>query len=214
MSGRVLCLILCAVVLVLPPHALGQSVPQAARDSDDLGYRWAEKVDTMLAAQPAIPTTVPAMLTWTPLDVGPRDAAAPREGRELHVYRLIGWIRRARQNDDGDVHLSLTATPGSSADSCVVAEIPAARYGAVFRRARAELLPILEGTRIKQSGRLKVPVAVEVTGAAFFDGTHLQRRKVQGKKGERIAEAKSHGGCNASASALWEIHPVYGIRQP
>ena len=212
MSRRVPCLVLCAVVLAFPPHAHAQSAPESA--GSDLRYRWAQKVDTTLAAQPAAAVTVPAMLTWTPLDLGPRDVAAPRQGRELHVYRLTGWIRRARQNDDGDVHLSLTATPGDSPDSCVVVEIPAERYGAVFRRARADLLPALEGTRIKRSGRLTPPVAVEVTGAAFFDGKHLQHRKIRGTKDQGAAEAKSHGDCNASASALWEIHPAYRIRRP
>jgi hypothetical protein len=210
MSGRIARLVGCAVVLASPLRALAQEPP----DTSDIRYRWSIKVDTALATAPVVPTSVAEMLTWTPPDVGAHDAAAPRQGRELHVYRLAGWIRRARQNDDGDVHLSLTATPDTSEDACVVAEIPAERYGAVFRRARADLLPILESTRIKKSGRLAVPVAVVVTGAAFFDGKHLERRKGHGKHAERSAQAQGHGDCNASVSALWEIHPVYRVQQP
>ena len=109
--------------------------------------------------------------------------------------------------------LSLTATPNGSEDSCVVAEIPAERYGTVFRRARADLLPIVEDTRVKKSGGLAPPMAVVVTGAAFYDGKHLQRPKGHGKH-KRGAEAHSHGDCNVSPSALWEIHPVYKIERP
>ncbi len=211
MSGRIAGLVVCAILLAAPLRLLGQE-PQG---SDDVRYRWSVKVDTTLARQAVFPTSVQEMLTaWKPLDLGAHDGAAPRRGRELHVYRLAGWIRRAERNDDGDVHLSLTATPGAPEDSCVVAEIPAEQYGAVFRRARADLLPLLQGTRIKKSGRLAPPVAVVVTGAAFFDGKHLERRKGHGKKAARTAQAQSHGSCNASVSALWEIHPVYRIQQP
>lgn len=201
---------LSALLLALPTRLPGQE-PQ---DSSDLRYRWSEKVDTSLAGQSAFPTSVMEMLTsWKPPEIGRKDDDAARRGRELHVYRLAGWIRRAKQNDDGDVHLSLTATPNGSEDSCVVAEIPAERYGTVFRRARADLLPIVEDTRVKKSGRLAPPMAVVVTGAAFYDGKHLQRPKGHGKH-KRGAEAHSHGDCNVSPSALWEIHPVYKIERP
>jgi hypothetical protein len=211
MRGRIARLTVCAVLLAPPVRLLAQEPP----DSSDLRYRWSEKVDTSLARQSGLPTSVAEMLTtWKPLGVGPKDADAARQGRELHVYRLAAWIRRAKQNDDGDVHLSLTATPNGSGDSCVVAEIPAERYGVVYSRARAALLPLLEAARIKKSGRLEPPVAVVVTGAAFYDGKHLERRKGHGKNAERSLQARSHGDCNLSASALWEIHPVYRVEQP
>jgi hypothetical protein len=212
MHGRPARLALICAVFLAPPVRLLAQEPQDS--TNDLRYRWSVKVDTSLAGQAAFPTSVAEMLTtWRPLDVGPKDDDAARQGRELHVYRLAGWIRRAKQNDDGDVHLSLTATPNGSEDSCVVAEIPAERYGTVFRRARADLLPILEGTRIKKSGRLAPPVVVLVTGAAFYDGKHLERPKGHGKH-KQGAEARSHGDCNASPTALWEIHPVYRVEQP
>jgi hypothetical protein len=211
MSGRIARLAVCAVALAVPLRAAAQETP----DSSDVRYRWSVKVDTTLATAPVLPTSVTAMLAWTPPDIGAHDADAPRQGRERQVYRLVGWIRRAKQNDDGDVHLSLTATPDTSEDACVVAEIPAERYGAVFRGARAALLPILQGTRIKKSGRLTPPVAVVLTGAAFFDGKHLERHKQgYGKHATRVQEAQGHGDCNASVSALWEIHPVYRVQQP
>jgi len=210
MSGRIARLAVCAVLLALPARAQAQEPP----DSGDMRYRWSVKVDTTLAGQPVLPASIQDMLTaWQPPDVGAHDADAPRRGRELHVYRVAGWIRRARQNDDGDIHLSLTATPDTSEQACVVAEIPAERYGAEYRRARADLLPILQGTRIKKSGRLTPPVAVVVTGPAFFDGKHLERAKGHGKKA-RPAAAQGHGDCNASTSALWEIHPVYRVQRP
>ena len=211
MSGRLARLVICAAALAPPLRAFAQE----PADTGDVRYRWSMKVDTSLAATPVAPTSVAEMLTWTPPRIGPHDVAAPRQDRELHVYRLTGWIRVAQPNDDGDVHLSLTATPDTSEEACIVAEIPAERYGAVYRRARGDLLPILEGTRIKKSGRLKAPVAVVVTGAAFFDGKHVERRRRgHGKHAVRVEEAQGHGDCNASLSALWEIHPVYRIERP
>jgi hypothetical protein len=199
------------VCLLRPVAALGQEQDESAGDTR---YRWAAKVDTSLVDRPVIPITVNAMLAWAPPNLGSHDDDAPRTGLELHVYRLGGWIRRVKQNDDGDVHLSLTATPDGAEDSCVVAEIPAVRYGTAYKQARAALIPLLEETKIKKSGRLKIPVAVELTGPAFYDGKHLKRETGPGKKSERPMQAKSHGDCNASTSALWEIHPVYKVERP
>jgi hypothetical protein len=46
-----------------------------------------------------------------------------------------------------------------------------------------------------------------VIGPAFFDAEH------RGAKGSGKPPS-GHGHCNASDSALWEIHPVYVVQQP
>ena len=165
------------------------------------------KTDTTLAGRPAAATTVTEILTrWTTPPLGPRDRCAARAGRELEVYVVPAWIRRIeRSKDDGDWHIELTAGPRSSPDSCIVVEIPLATLGAVFARARGQLDSLLAGRKVDKDGDLRTPLAVSITGAAFFDGQH--RRKTS----KRDAPDGGHGRCNTSLRALWELHPVYGV---
>ena len=87
-------------------------------------------------------------------------------------------------------------------------EIPAERYGAIYRGARAALASLVDTTRLGPRGDLRPPVRVRFTGAAFFDGFH-QRAAPGG-----TLHADQHGRCNSSLRALWELHPVYGVTAP
>jgi len=55
---------------------------------------------------------------------------------------------------------------------------------------------------------LAEPIAVQLVGAAFFDGHH----RAGGRR--RDAIDPKHGRCNSSLRALWEIHPVYRVEPP
>jgi len=55
--------------------------------------------------------------------------------------------------------------------------------------------------------RLHAPVQVTFTGAAFFDGYHQKTK-------QGVKCASQHGRCNSSVSALWELHPIYDVKQP
>src|SRR5207245_1142058 len=82
---------------------------------------------------------------------------------------LVGWVRRVRlQESDGDWHVELTAAPATPVDSCIIVEIPAERYGAIYRGARAALASLVDTTRLGPRGDLRPPVRVRFTGAAFF----------------------------------------------
>ncbi len=198
---RVIALGLVSTQLALSPRAYDQS-------SDEQRYRWPVKIDTSLVLQPVTPTSIAAILTeWAPLRLTHRDDDAPRTGRELEVFSLLGWVRRARDNEDGDLHVTLTGRPDAPRDSCIVAEIPAARFGVAYQKAREELFSLLRGARFRKTGELRAPVLLRFTGAAFFDGNHQ-------KGGRRRSHAEGHGDCNASASALWELHPVYKVEPP
>ena len=178
------------------------------QDCNPPHYRWAVKTDTALASRPAAVTTLAAILTrWTVPPLGPRDRCAARAGRELSVYTVHGWIRRIeRSKDDGDWHMELTTGPTTPPESCIVAEIPLAELGAVYARARTRLDSLLADRKLDKDGDLRSPLAVWITGAAFFDAQHRRTtRKHDGTDG-------GHGRCNTSLRALWELHPVYDVR--
>lgn len=173
-------------------------------------YRWTQKIDTSLAALPPDPASVAAILaSWAPPNIAPRDRCARRSDRELRVYLLTGWVRRvAKVKEDGDWHIELTERADSPADSCIVAEIPAPRYSARYAVARTALDSLIRGRQIGKGGVLSRPVLAGVVGAAFFDGQHR-------RGGRRSDETDGgHGRCNASVTALWEIHPVYRVITP
>ncbi len=173
-------------------------------------YRWSAKIDTTLAAIMPRPASIPEMLqSWSPPAVTARDWCAPRAARELLVYRVRGWVRRLETSkDDGDWHIELTDRRDSPADSCIVAEIPLVELGDMYRQARADLGSLVAGRRRSKSGVLAKPVAVQIVGAAFFDGHHRAGAR------RRDAIDPKHGRCNSSLRALWEIHPVYRVERP
>jgi len=138
-----------------------------------------------------------------------RDWCVPRAGRELVVYEVRGWVRRLETSkDDGDWHIELTDRRDSPADSCIVAEIPLVELGGTYRQARADLGRLVAGRRRSKSGVLAKPVAVQIVGAAFFDGHHRAGAR------RRDPIDPKHGRCNSSLRALWEIHPVYRVERP
>ncbi len=173
-------------------------------------YRWSAKIDTTLAAIMPRPASIPEMLqSWSPPAVTARDWCAPRAARELLVYRVRGWVRRLETSkDDGDWHIELTDRRDSPADSCIVAEIPLVELGDMYRQARADLGSLVAGRRRSKSGVLAKPVAVQIVGAAFFDGHHRAGAR------RRDAIDPKHGRCNSSLRALWEIHPIYRVERP
>jgi len=196
----------CIVVswlLLAPAAARGQACAEPH-------YRWSEKVDSTLQRRPATPVDITAVLTaWAPLSLTSSDMCAPRAGREDSVFVLVGWVRRLRlQESDGDWHVELTEARATPVDSCIIVEIPAERYGGIYRQARSALARLVDTTQLGPRGDLRPPVLVRFTGAAFFDGFH-QRAAADGSH-----FASQHGRCNSSLRALWELHPVYGVAAP
>ncbi len=169
-------------------------------------YRWSEKIETSLATLVAQPVTIANVLaSWTPRILTSKDKCAPRAGREDSVYSVTGWVRRIKTlENDGDWHVELTAQPTSPVGSCIVVEIPADSLGAIYAAARAALDAVPETRHLNANGDLATPVELRFTGAAFYDGFHRQT----------TGAAQGHGRCNSSASALWEIHPVYRVEPP
>jgi hypothetical protein len=179
-----------------------------SQDCNPPHYRWSVKTDTALARRPAVAATITEILTrWTTPPLGPRDRCAGRAGHELEVYVVHGWIRRIeRSKDDGDWHMELTAGPATPPESCIVAEIPLGTLAAVYTRARTQLDSLLAGRKLDKDGDVRSPLAVWITGAAFFDAQHRRTTR------KHDVTDGGHGRCNTSLRALWELHPVYDVR--
>ena len=154
------------------------------------------------------------MLKWTPLElyhpaVGAHDCA-PRPDRDLTVYAVTGWARAwhiEKAPGDLDWHIELTQGRTTMPGKCVVVEMPDPQYGTIFAKARQAFLDLIVNSKINTNKQIVPPVRVTVVGPAFFDAQH------RGAKGSGKPPSK-HGNCNASDSALWEIHPVYEVRHP
>jgi hypothetical protein len=106
---------------------------------------------------------------------------------------------------DGDWHIELTAGRDSPVDSCIVVEIPPADLSGNYAVARQDLQTLASWG---SNGDVSPSVRLRMIGAAFFDGEH------RGGPGRRDRTDGAHGRCNASARALWELHPVYWVKQP
>jgi hypothetical protein len=175
-------------------------------------YRWSEKTDTTIAVKTAQPVDVSDMLGWAPRSITSKDKCAQRTGRERNVYSVTGWVRRIKLHEkDQDWHIELTEneddTPVKA--SCIIVEIPDPSYGSVYAQARADLAVLVDTLSLKNNGDLDQAVHVRFTGAALFDGYHQTRPANGGPP-----HASSHGRCNSSVRALWELHPVYRVEAP
>jgi hypothetical protein len=199
-----------AALVALGLAGLMAGAPLGAQACREPHYRWTQKTDPALAALAPQATSVSAILaTWAAPHLGPRDRCALRSGREVGVYSVTGWVRRAdKLKDDGDWHIELTERADSPSDSCIVVEIPAPKYSARYASARAALDSLIGARKVRRSGVLARPALARITGAAFFDGQHRRG----GRRSDKIDG--EHGRCNSSVRALWEIHPVYRVTSP
>jgi len=181
--------------------------PAAAQCSDP-HYRWTEKTDESLASVTPVKRSIGTILGWATLEFTGESTykCAPRKGHELQVYSVLGWVRRVKTGEtDGDWHIELTARENSDTGSCIIAEIPPVELGANYAQARADLNNLVTWD---SRGDVIPPVRLRFIGAAFFDGEH------RGNAQHRDQTDGGHGRCDSSAHALWELHPVYWVRQP
>lgn len=183
--------------------------PVNGQTCTDPHYRWSEKTDESLASLTPVRAYITTMVTsWgvLPFTGQAQYKCADRTGRELRVYSVTGWVRRVRTGEsDGDWHIELTPRQNSSTDSCVVAEIPPVEFSGKYDVARQNLQSLVTWD---SNGDVSPPVRLRFIGAAFFDGEH------RGGATHRDQTDGSHGRCNSSARALWEIHPVYWVKEP
>src|SRR6266511_937857 len=100
----------------------------AAGPCPDPHYRWTAKTRESLASLIPVKRSIRTIITaWDTLEFGKEHKwkCAHRKGHELHVYSVLGWVRRVMTGeDDGDWHIELSADEHSNIDSCMIAEIP------------------------------------------------------------------------------------------
>ena len=207
--GRHLSLTMRPPLLALIP-LLVAPFPGHAQTCTPAHYRWDQKTDTSLVHAASTSVDVSDMLAWAPRSITRKDKCAARVGREKKVYEVTAWVRRIRLHEtDGDWHVEITEEEDSPvAANCVIVEIPDPQYGAVYAQVRHALAGLVDTTSLSHAGDLPAAVQVTFAGTAFFDGYH-QKHLANGK-----AQAVQHGRCNASVSALWELHPVYKVDAP
>jgi hypothetical protein len=196
--------LLAATALVLLARSAGAQTSHVCNGVREPHYRWVQKT------QPNGPTgqtptnvTVTEMLQWQPLGLTNQDWCAGRQGKELEVYSVVGWVRVIRKTEaDKDWHIELTEQASDPLTRCVVVEIPAPTYGAEYATARQQLTHWVPNAQIdaQHSHTVRHPVQLRFSGPAFFDGFH--------------ATTGGHGDCNDAPGGDWEIHPVGTVAQP
>jgi hypothetical protein len=127
------------------------------------------------------------------------------------VFAVTGWARswhvEKAPSGDLDWHIELTQSASSKRTKCVVVEIPDPQFGPIYQKARQDFLDLITHSTINKKKQIIPAVRMTVTGPAFFDGQH------RGARGTSNPPS-GHGNCNSSASALWEIHPIYAVSAP
>jgi Bacterial SH3 domain len=185
-----------------PPSAPAPAFPMCGPAAH---YRWKEKITTSGFTQQPTKPSVNAALGWIPLLFSGHDLlswCAERSGREKKPFSVLGWVRRTRKEDDGDVHIEVTQNAGDSVNDCFVVEIPAADLSPKFKQARKDLATILSVADLVDQD-FNAPKRVRFTGLAFWDGWHATSTL-----------PVKHGRCNSTKGAAWELHPIFKVSPP
>ena len=168
-------------------------------------YRWSQKITTSGFNQTPTKPSVHAALNWVPLPFSGHSLLSwcqDRMGREARPFSILGWVRRLRKEDDGDVHVEITQNANDAVEDCFVVEIPAANLSTRFNQARNDLTALLSVNQLTDKD-FATPTRVRFTGLAFWDGWHATS-----------TGATSHGRCNSTKGAAWELHPVFKVAAP
>jgi len=140
--------------------------------------RWAVKTATDgTQLHEGAPPEVRTVAQLSALEAPRYREARPREGEELNVVAVVGYLRAVKLEEDGDLHALISDAPDGLT---MVVEIPdpgcAARSPykdrmAAARAATAKLVGAVFGRKFRT---LTTPPRVRVVGAIFFDKLHGQ----------------------------------------
>lgn len=169
--------------------------------------RWPVKTSPPIAGRTA---TIPieALIAMRDLSgIGHNDArfqAVRIPGAEGQVVQTTGWLMLVAAEGDGDFHMQMSASP-TAPSPCLIIELPSAAYvkdpalKAQVTAVRLWLIAqMFRGKTPSAAGSVIAhPVKVTVTGALFYDDSHVGDAP-RGKRG-------MHAG------TLFEIHPVTAI---
>jgi hypothetical protein len=137
----------------------------------------------------AIHASVPNIIALNQqLPVGAKNASVRKQNVpispvERNVYTVTGDLWRVKMEDnDDEYHLEISATGAKRTADRIVAEIPP---DFAYAGTRRQLLSMLPGNYVfkpKTSRDFTQPIAIRVTGYAFFDGHHWSSKSVRGNK--------------------------------
>jgi hypothetical protein len=126
--------------------------------------------------------------------------------KEGELLAATGWLFLVAAESDGDYHIQVSGS-ATSGDHCVVVEVPnpdpeytkSADLRPKFDAVRTFIkTKLLAGKEPSSNGSvMQHPVYVTITGALFYDDSHVGDQP-RGKKGMK-------------AATLWELHPVTAI---
>lgn len=126
--------------------------------------------------------------------------------KEGELLTTTAWLFLVAAETDGDYHIQISGS-ATSGDHCVVVEVPnpdpeytkSADLRPKFDAVRTFIkTKLLAGKEPSSSGSvMQHPVYVTITGALFYDDSHVGDQP-RGKKGMK-------------AATLWELHPVTAI---
>ena len=168
-------------------------------------YRWSAKIVTSGFTQQLTKPSVHTALNWAPLPFSGHSLLSwceARSGRETKPFSVLGWVRRTRKEDDGDVHVEITQNANDAVEDCFVVEIPAADLSPRFNKARNDLAALLSVSQLSDKD-FAAPTRVRFAGLAFWDGWHATSTL-----------PVNHGRCNSTKGAAWELHPVFKVSAP
>lgn len=160
-------------------------------------YRWDVKTDK---------ETIPDNVTdITPSKIGTWDGPGGKFGyntkripEEEKWYRVTGKVTLVKAEPDGDLHIQMVDKDAEGNAVNIVVEVPNGTKWCTIRKT------VFGWTNVKfpkVNGELnlnKEPV-IAVTGKAFYDGQHGDKKKISNRRKE------SAGG---KPTTVWEIHPV------
>jgi hypothetical protein len=152
-------------------------------------------------------------------DKATRISESPIDGLEDEVLELEGTLWRvAREANDCDYHLELSAPGKGKAATRVIAEIPDDAPYAGTRQALLAALDPADRQKLMDSGdvTLSKPVNLRLTGFAFFDAFHYalsfnaaKPGRCKFTKAQMQLRGKNHGTC--AVGTLWELHPTWKL---
>lgn len=171
----------------------------SARPEENCGTeRWQVKIAADGAQlREASPPEVRTVAQLFALEAPRYREGRPREGAELDVVEIAGWLRAVKLEEDGDLHMLIADTPDEGAPTLII-EVPDPNCAAkspykdrmsAARAATAKLIGAVYGRKFRA---LPVPKHVRVTGPVFFD--------------------KRHGQTGAAPNGV-ELHPVLGLEE-
>ncbi|HAK57034.1 MAG TPA: hypothetical protein DCP38_16370 [Acidobacteria bacterium] len=172
-------------------------------------HRWEMKTRGPPTDSPTpISMTVSGMLNWRVPDGLPSSARtsnhpiAPLEEYE-RVYELSAFVRHVKFQKDCDFHIELAGSQDQDAAQVIV-EIP--RTQAEAQRDLMRLLDMNNGQKSKTWSDPSDTERLVFVGYAFLDQTHQTNPPTQ--------EGHGHGGKGGVVQTLWELHPVWDVREP